>query len=425
VPTLGFGNVRTVPPELEGKQRYRVLVVELNPEVAQAEYVAGLLSSPPGKKLRESVSSGSGPQRLSASGAEVIRLPVPPIIDQLQTIRSAAQLASMEATVARLRDELWRRPQNAAQVLGQLEASAKADPVRRWLDTLPYSLASVLQRFSALRDSREQLEALLHFYEATAQFGCAVLLSILRADPDLLAFARPDTARVVGSRGQGLNRADFGLWTKLGPALGQAIGRIGKKPELQARLQEATGPTAALMAQLAGGRIWQLLDQARDKRNTRAHGGVLPSAKRESRIATLEVLLSAAEQAVGSGFEDIDLARADQGRLIRGLHVYPRAQRLRGPNGVFEEFELKTRVALESGHLAFVGREADISSVLMLVPLVRIGGTKEISRNACYFFNGRVGHDRFKYVSYHFEDEDELEVEEPELEQLLVDLTSP
>jgi hypothetical protein len=74
-------------------------------------------------------------------------------------------------------------------VLAQLEAGAKADPVRRWLDTLPYPLASVLQRFSALRDSREQLEAFLQFYEAMAQFGCAVLLSILRADSDLLALA--------------------------------------------------------------------------------------------------------------------------------------------------------------------------------------------------------------------------------------------
>lgn len=343
VPTLGFGSVRTAPPELEGKQRYRVLVVELNPEVAQAEYVAGLLSSPPGKKLRESVSSGSGLQHLSATGAEVIRLPVPPISDQLQTVRSAAQLASMEATVARLRDELWRRPQDAARVLAQLEAGAKADPVRRWLDTLPYPLASVLQRYSALRDSREQLEALLQFYEATAQFGCAVLLSILRADSDLLALARPDIARVAGRRGERFNRAEFGLWTKLGPALAQAIGRIGQKRELQARLQAAAAPTAALMAQLTGERIWQVLDQARDKRNTRVHGGVQPPAERESRIATLEVLLSNAEQALASGFEDIDLARVDQGRLTRDLHVYPRAQRLRGPSGVFEEFELKTR----------------------------------------------------------------------------------
>ncbi len=111
VPTLGFGSVRTAPPELEGKRRYRVLVVELDPEVAQAEYVAGLLSSPPGRQLRESVSTASRPPHLSVTGAEVIRLPVPPISNQLQAVRSAAQLASMEATVARLRSELWRRPQ--------------------------------------------------------------------------------------------------------------------------------------------------------------------------------------------------------------------------------------------------------------------------------------------------------------------------
>jgi hypothetical protein len=241
VPTLGFGNVLTVPPDLEGKRGYRLLEVELDPEVAQAEYVAGLLSSPPGRQLRESVSSGSTIPHLSATGAEVIRLPVPPISDQVQAVRSAGHLASMEATVARLRDQLWRRPQDAARVLAELEAGARADPVRRWLETLPYPLASVLQRFSALRDPRERLEALLHFYEATAQFSCAVLLSILRADSALLALARPDIARVVGRRGDRFDRAEFGLWTKLGPALAQAIGRISEKHELRARLQEAAG----------------------------------------------------------------------------------------------------------------------------------------------------------------------------------------
>jgi hypothetical protein len=61
VPTLGFGNVRTGPPDLEGKGGYTLLEVQLDPAVARAEYVAGLLSSPAGKQLREAVSSGSGP----------------------------------------------------------------------------------------------------------------------------------------------------------------------------------------------------------------------------------------------------------------------------------------------------------------------------------------------------------------------------
>jgi hypothetical protein len=179
------------------------------------------------------------------------------------------------------------------------------------------------------------------------------------------------------------------------------------------------------VAQLAGERIWQVLDQARGNRNTGAHGGVVSRAGVERRIATLEALLSDAEQALASGFEDIDLARVDQGRRTGGLHIYPRAQRLRGPNGIFDEFELRTRVDLESGHLVFVGRDVPISSVLTLVPLVRVGGASTISRNACYFFNKRVGDNRFTYISYHFEDEPELvEVEELELRDLLVDLTA-
>jgi hypothetical protein len=105
--------------------------------------------------------------------------------------------------------------------------------------------------------------------------------------------------------------------------------------------------------------------------------------------------------------------------------VYPRAQRLRGPSAVFEEFELRTREPLESRHLVLVGRDVAISPVLMLLPLVRVGGTTRATRNACYFFSSRLPDGRFAYVSYHFDDKRELKVEEPELRQLERDLNAP
>jgi len=424
VPTLGFGNVLTVPPDLDERRSYKLLEVQLDPAVALAEYVAGLLSSPPGKQLREAVSSGSTIPHLNATGAEVLRLPVPSISAQVETARGAAHLASMEATVTRLRDELWRRPQDASRVLSELEVSGTVDPARRWLETLPYPLASVLQRYTALRGPTERLDALLHFYEATAQFGCAVLLSILRADPDLLGSARSAIAGAAGPERDVLDRAEFGLWINLGRTLAKAIRRIKGLPELRPRLGEASGPTTALMERLAGKRIWEVLDQARRVRNTRAHSGLIAPEEEEGWIGSLEVLLSDAEQALASGFDDIDLARADQSHFTSGLHVYERAQRLRGPSTVFEEFELRTRVALERGHLAFVGRDAAISSVLMLVPLVRVGSTTSANRNACYFFSSRLDDGRFAYVSYHFEDKPRLKMEEPELRQLALDLNA-
>jgi hypothetical protein len=425
VPTLGFGNVLTVPPDLEGRRGYRLLEIQLDPTVALAEYVAGLLSSPQGKRLREGVSSGSGVPHLTVTGAEVLRLPVPAISAQVETVRGAAQLASMETTITRLRDELWRRPQDASQVLSELEVSATVDPARRWLDTLPYPLASVLQRYTALRGPTERLEALLHFYEATGQFCCAVLLSILRADSDLLESARSAIAGAAGVDRDLLDRADFGMWINLGRTLAKAIRRVKDTPGLQEHLGEAAGPATELMERLAGKRIWEVLDQARRIRNRRAHSGLISPDEAEGWIGSLEVLLSGAERALGTGLDDIDLAIADQGRFSSGLHVYPRAQRLRGPSTVFEEFELRTRAPLESGHLVLVSRDVAISSVLMLVPLVRVGGATRAQRNACYFFSSRLDDGRFAYVSYHFEDEPQLEVEEPELRQLELELSAP
>ena len=419
VPTLGFGNVSTLPPDLEGKSGYKVLEIELDPTVARAEYVAGLLSSPAGKQLRESVSSGLTVPHLSLRSAETIRLPVPAIAVQAEAVRTDAHLLSMQSAVARLRTELWRHPENAPRMLSQLELAAKADPVQRWLETLPYPLASVLQRYSVLRDPKERLILLLQLFEATAQFACAVLMSILRGDPELFSSSRPGIEGAAGPQRDLFNRADFGLWINLGNTLAKAIRRFREQPDQRLRLEDAAGPTVELMTQLAEKQIWQVLDQARLIRNAHAHGGVLAPGQVEGWLGTLEAMLSKVEQALGSGFDDIDLARVDQGRFVApGLHVYPRAQRLRGPSDVFQEFELQTRVPLESGHLVFVGRDNPISSVLILVPLVRLGAPPPSSRNACYFFSSRLEDGKFAYVSYHFEDQPKIEVEDTELQKL-------
>jgi hypothetical protein len=99
------------------------------------------------------------------------------------------------------------------------------------------------------------------------------------------------------------------------------------------------------------------------------------------------------------------------------------AQRLRGESGFFDEFEVRTRTPLESGHLAFVGRDAAVSTVLQLVPMVIVtGDQRPESRNDCYFFNKRLEDGRIKYVSYHLGNEAEIKVHQLELQQLARDL---
>ena len=321
VPGLGFGPVTTSPPDLGLKRIYTLAELQLDPAIARAEYVAALLSSPVGKRLRESIATGSTIPHITGPALGTLRIPVPSIAVQEEAIRTAAHLASMEATVSRLRSDLWRHPEGALGLLTRLASEAKADPVRRWTESLPYPLASVLQRYIAQRDADLRVEGLLHFFEVTAQFGCAVLISILRAVPDLLHATQPDIARAAPPGRALFTRADFGLWINLGRTLAKAFRRLAEDLDQRDRLAGAAEPSGELMARYADKAIWHVLDSAREIRNQRAHGGVVSQQQVNSWLGALETHLSQAEQALANGFEEVDLVRAAEGRYRAGVYT--------------------------------------------------------------------------------------------------------
>ncbi|MBN1091826.1 hypothetical protein JKP75_04130 [Blastococcus sp. TML/M2B] len=417
VPGIGMGDVTTYPPTYEGRSGYRLLEVQLDPDRARAEYVAALLSSPIGKRLREVSSRGSTLPHVDLAALSSVRIPLPSLIAQQEAIAAAGHLASMEATVERLRSDLWRRPEKAKRVVEQLEQAARLDPVRRWLESMPYPLASVLQRYVALRDPEARVQSLVNFFEAMAQFGCAVLLSVFRADDVLFQQVQADLAKAAPPGRQLFDRADFGLWRNLGTTLAKNVRRLAGDKEHQEAFEAASGPAGVLIERLADKRFWALLDRARVVRNQRSHGGVVSPEQLSGWLSGLESLLSDVEQALGTAFEDVDLALAAEGRYRHGLYTYHQAERLRGPSAIFQQFEVQTRQPLESDHLTFVSRDAAVSPVLHLVPLVRVGPTPRSANNACYFFESRQG-GAISYVSYHFEGEPRVELHDDDLEDL-------
>jgi hypothetical protein len=416
VPAIGVGEARTSAPEHEGRNPYRLIELRLDPAKARAEYVAELLSSPIGKRLRESVVTGSTIPHLSAASLATIRIPVPLVKAQDEAISAASHLTSMEAAIARLRGDLWRHPEHARRVVQRLESAAKVDPVRRWLEALPYPLASVLQRYAVSREPEERVQSLVNFFEVTAQFACAVLLSVFRANPELFRLVQADLAKAAPPGRKLLERADFGLWLGLGQTLAKNFRRLADDRDYKDAVRLATGPAEALISRLAEKSFWALLDRARQVRNQRAHGGIVSTDQVASWLGSLETLLGETEQALGASVDEIDLVLVDENRYHYGIYTYRKAQRLRGPNSIFDQFQLSTREPLDSQQLTLVSRDADVSPVLKLVPLVRVGPSNSTSRNACYFFESRHD-DVISYVSYHFEDQPHIEIQDTELEQ--------
>jgi hypothetical protein len=254
------------------------------------------------------------------------------------------------------------------------------------------------------------------------EFGCAVLLSILVEVPDLLEQSQPAIARVPPGGKTLFYRPDFGQWINLGRTLAKALKQFMNDMDQRSRVVEACGPASALMARLSENDIWDVLDRARHIRNQRSHGGVVSTAIVASWLAGLETLLSEAERAIADGFDGIELARVEAGRMSAGIYTYSRAQRLRGPNNVFQEFQLRSRVGLDAEKLVIVVRDVTVSPVLQIVPLVRLGPVSTIGRNAGYFLSSYEGGNDLLYVSYHFEDDPERLIQDPELAVLLTKL---
>jgi hypothetical protein len=262
------------------------------------------------------------------------------------------------------------------------------------------------------------MRSLVGFFEATAEFGCAVLLSLMRADPELIAEGRASIGRAAGEGRRLFDRCDFGLWINLGRTLAKAVRSLGNNAAKALRLAEVTQPAAELVQRLAEKDLWTVLDRARQIRNQEAHSGVISRSQTTAWLMTLRDLLSEVERALGTGFDDVDLVRPDAAHFRAGIYVYDHAQRLRGPSGAFEQFELRTRVPAESDRVAFVSRDLEISPVLRLAPLLRVGPPGSSARNACYFVSLHVAGDEYTYVSYHFEDQPRINASDPELEEL-------
>ena len=274
VPTLGFGNVLTVPPDLDGKTRLQAAGGPARPCGGARGVRCRIVVEPAG----EAVARG---------GVERFGHPAPQCDWRRRCCGSPCHRSAPRwRPPAVLRT--WRAWKRRSLVCGTSSGdvhrmrrgcSPSSRSAGRWTrpgDGLRHCPTRWPPCSSATRHCAARRSGLRPFCTSTrrqAQFGCAVLLSILRADPDLLESARSAIARAAGPERDLLDRAEFGLWINLGRTLAKAIRRIKGQPELRPRLGEAAGPATELMERLAGKRIWEVLDQARRVRNTRAHSG--------------------------------------------------------------------------------------------------------------------------------------------------------
>jgi serine/threonine protein kinase len=318
------------------------------------------------------------------------------------------------------------RPASAERVLDALEPAhvyrTAEEGLVPWAETLPFPLASILWQFEGELNEGIQVEYLLKFFEALAQFAATVLLSACASDHELFDANRSAWFDGNGHRALNMQRAAFGEWMELTERLAATLRAVLEADGGRGRFGELFKAADLELAEsLTDTELTAILRHAWSRRNNwLGHGGVAGQQVQSERLRELNDLLVRTRKALGWSFETWTLLKP--GQMTRSGKIFDlTAKILEGTNPVFRRQQLKLSEALDTTRL-YMLNEGNLHA-LELVPFIRVLAGS-MGQEACYFYN-RIEGDEVRWVSYHFQAEPELLLPGEDVIEFLATLNGP
>lgn len=413
--------------------------IDLDPDRANARWVAAWFNEPLGRTARMALASGSTIERVRSQDLGQLIVALPPVEDQSVAISIAQELQLIATEVAKTRAGLWTGPltiQNAQGFLDRVRGAfaedssqaSTAPTVESWIEHLPFPLAGIGRMYLAVLPRRDKVDHLQHFFEAYAIFIAATLFSAARRDAQTYEETITKIRSGSESRRSVLDRADFHTWITLGRTVAKRIrARLNNDTSGEMRASMFGSLPTEFIDSLVAGRFWGVLDAARQVRNERGHGGIEGEQWLGVKLARLEASLNDLRLLIPHAFATADLVRpgaSEQGD--DDLFTFDRAERLVGSNIMFEERELRSTASMRGPGLYLVPASAVAENPLQLLPLIKLRSIPNTEERAVYYYNRRLTPDEgdgFHFISYHFEGRPEEQIADPDLASLIEDLT--
>ncbi len=416
VPSIGTSRAVTSLDALVIKpQNYIQLVVRR--DLVDPEFLAGLLNTPLGRKIREQSTSGATIPHISQAGLRTASAYLPPTIElQRAAVRVDRNLGELQQAVSGLRRRLWEEPLRSRGIETDLRTLIGGDGLDQWRESLPFPLASVLQRYDAEDDAERRCKYLIHFYEATTLTLVDIHLSALRQDPRaFLEAARRDSGETTYSRGS------IGIWTDLLSRLARQTRALLSKDASLARELFRVSDNERLEAIAHKSVVQALKDEAVPYRNNWiGHGAMASGTEWQRRLSEAESTLSRIRGILRDSFGGWELLRAGRGGN-RGGVITTAVERLTGSQRAFRKTSVELREWPEEGGLYML--EAGASLPLRLAPLFSFQHGPASAEDTCYFYD-RLETDGVRWVSYHFEDEPNVISPNAEVVELIAELNA-
>ena len=386
LPLLGTGRVATSAATLTARTENYVQVV-LDGEKARAPYVAGFLDSDRGRQMRQALISGVLP-RIRRPAFDALVVILPPLARQLETLNLDTQLTDGISSLTELRTKLWSGELDPAELSVRLPAQREQE-FSEFIESLPYPIATILWRYRTARTDADGIDHLVNFFEALAQSYCAILLSIAERD-------QPWFQRLMsGLNIRQLKTPTFGTWVSLAQRLVPELDRLFKgSDEERRRATLLFGDDPVFARRLLSPKLLELLSEAKNARNERAHGGIRTAETNARALGVLQRLLGTFRATQGATWSSIRFFRPAKCSIKRSLHSYD-AVLLSGSRTPFSSVVIQTHVPLQTDEIYV---QWPLVEPVLLVPVLRL--QSDDGTETCHFFSRIVG-EQARFVSYH------------------------
>lgn len=411
----------------DSKKVREVVWLRVDPKLASPKFlVCWFNESRDGRLFVDSLLVGSTIPRIHMKSLLAAEIFLPPIREQNIFLESASFLAGVKAEVEGLEKELNVGSEDPAKLLARIKKINQTEYYKDWIETLPFPLASILWRHLASKDSyRQRYEVLLHFFEAAAAFLATVHLSAFMKDENLWAEQRVALNKKLTDQKLSFERVTFGAWKLAAELLGKHTELSLDKSsvetadsEKRGQLERMYGSTDPNVLKLVCDKRLRVIIQSANKiRNDwHGHSGAINEEVAKSVHEELLQLVKDIRAVWGRGWSGYEMIQPGELKFREGVYNVSCKRLMGSRSEPFEEVEIESREPLEDGSLYLfdgINRKG-----LQLRPFISVMPSPEKKATACYIYS-RAENDGSRWISYHFTQEAEIQIDSPGLNDAL------
>lgn len=419
IPSIGNSPVVTKLSQFKIKPQNYIQIV-LNQDKALAEFISGFLNTPLGIKLRDLNKGGAFILKMNKTTVLNIPIPLPSLSVQTEVVNTDNDIVQRQTILTEVQKRLWNYPGRLSSVKQDLVKINQGDDCDFLIRQLPFPIASILRRFYADDQPEKKLDYLIFYFEALTELLTTVMLSAYYYDEN----AKEEIYDLLKTEEdkKALRRTTFGGWAIIASKLAKKIRVTLGKGETEVKyLFELFRTSSIEMIQaLTDKDLYLTLEQVSRKRNDwKGHAAPVDDKESQSRVDFLYLQLQKIQENLLGIFSNYELVRSLGMDNKRGI-FYTKVHLVTGSDPNFIKKEISIIKALDSTQL-YLYEEGQLNA-LQLLPFVRLMPAPKTELNSCYFYN-RTEKDGQRLLSYHYEKESEIVVNDETLSDVINDLT--